>query len=44
MVTTREGYQDVVSIKKAYVTKNISVTKVGDAKPTKHEYYSVTIE
>ena len=44
MVTTREGYQDVVSIKKAYVTKDISVTKVGDAEPTKHEYYSVTIE
>lgn len=44
MVTTREGYQDVVSIKKAYVTKNIRVTKVGDAEPTKHEYYSVTIE
>lgn len=43
MVTTREGYQDVVSIKKAYVTKDITVTKVGDAKPTKHEYYSVTI-
>lgn len=42
MVTTREGYQDVVSIKKAYVTKNITVTKVGDAEPTKHEYYSVT--
>ena len=44
MVTTREGYQDVVSIKKAYVTKHITVTKVGDAEPTKHEYYSVTIE
>lgn len=44
MVTTREGYQDVVSIKKAYVTKTISVTKVGDAEPTKHESYSVTIE
>ena len=44
MVTTREGYQDVVSIKKAYVTKYITVTKVGDAEPTKHEYYSVTIE
>ena len=43
MVTTREGYQDVVSIKQAYVTKTISVTKVGDAEPTKHEYYSVTI-
>lgn len=44
MVTTREGYQDVVSIKKVYVTKDISITKVGDAEPTKHEYYSVTIE
>ena len=43
MVTTREGYQDVVSIKKAYVTKTISVTKLGDAEPTKHESYSVTI-
>lgn len=43
MVTTREGYQDVVSIKKAYVTKTISVTKVGDAEPTKHEYYDVSI-
>lgn len=44
MVTTREGYQDVVSIKKAYVTKNITVRKVGDAKPTTDEYYYVTIE
>lgn len=43
MVTTREGYQDVVSIKKAYVTKTISVTKVGDAEPTTDEYYSVII-
>ena len=43
MVTTREGYQDVVSINKAYVTKDIRVTKVGDAEPTKHEYYYVTI-
>lgn len=43
MVTTREGYQDVVSMKKAYVTKTIRVTKVGDAKPTTDEYYSVTI-
>lgn len=43
MVTTREGYQDVVSIKKAYVTKHITVTKVGDAEPTKHESYNVSI-
>lgn len=43
MVTTREGYQYVVSIKKAYVTKDIRVTKVGDAEPTTDEYYSVTI-
>lgn len=43
MVTTREGYRDVVSIKKAYVEKNITVIKVGDAEPTKHESYNVSI-
>lgn len=44
MVTTREGYQDDVSIKKAYVTKHITVTKVGDAKPETYEDCFVTIE
>ena len=43
LVTTREGYQDVVSMKKAYVEKNITVTKEGNAEPTKHEYYYVSI-
>lgn len=43
LVTTREGYRDVVSMKKAYVEKNITVTKEGNAEPTKHEYYYVSI-